>query len=139
MLDVAIAPEPLLIFRLGPRRYSLALLGVREVTTCQPLVRLPRASPVLRGAANVRGRVATVVDLGLLLGLPEAGLGAPTERVLILEPRRRDVGLWVSEVLSIGNLRSPDDETAPDAQLVDVEPLGWGDIWRRIEALGGKH
>jgi len=126
---------PLLILRLGERRYSLPLSGVREVVACGPLVRLPRAPPVLRGAMNARGRVATVVDLGLLLGLPEAGTGAPAERVLILEPRRRDVGLWVSEVSAIGNLRAPGEEDAPDAKLAGVEPLAWSEIWKRIEEV----
>jgi len=128
---------PLLVFRLGVRRCSLPLSGVREVVACGPLVRLPRAPPVLRGAMNVRGRVATVVDLGLLLGFAEAGTGASSERVLILEPRRRDVGLWVSEVVSIGNLRAPGDERAPASELVGVEPLAWVEIWRRIDELRG--
>jgi chemotaxis signal transduction protein len=118
------------------RRCSLPLSGVREVVVCGPLVRLPRAPPVLRGAMNVRGRVATVVDLGLLLGLSEGGTtGAPAERVLVLEPRRRDVGLWVSEVVSIGNLRGPGENDVSDTQLVGAEPLSWKEIWRRIEEL----
>jgi chemotaxis signal transduction protein len=127
--------EPLLIFRLGTRRCSLPLSGVREIVACSPLVRLPWAPPVMRGAMNVRGRVATVVDLGLLLGSTEAGVGAPSERVVILEPRRRDVGLWVSEVVSIGNLRGPGEEHVPDPLPAGVEPLGLQDIWGRIERL----
>jgi len=126
---------PLLIFRLGTHRCSLPLSGVREVVPCGPLVRIPRAPPVLRGAMNVRGRVATVVDLGLLLGMPAATHGVPTERVLILEPRRRDVGLSVSEVLSIGNLRGPGDGDVPVPLPPEVQPFAWEEIWRRLQEL----
>jgi chemotaxis signal transduction protein len=126
---------PLLIFRLGVRSFSLPLSGVREVVACGSLVRLPRAPRVLRGAMNVRGRVAVVVDLGLLLGGSEAGVGAAVERVLILEPRRRDVGLWVSEVLSIGNLRGPGEDEVQDSRHAHVEALAWAEIWRRLGEL----
>jgi chemotaxis signal transduction protein len=126
---------PLLIFRLGARGCSLPLSGVREVVACGPLVRVPRAPPVLRGVMNVRGRVATVVDLGLLLGLASSGQGAVAERVLILEPRRRDIGLWVSEVVSIGNLKAPEEGEADSPPSAQVYPLDWTDIWGRIERL----
>ncbi len=126
---------PLLIFRLGARGCSLPLSGVREVVACGPLVRVPRAAPVLRGVMNVRGRVATVVDLGLLLGLASSGQGALAERVLILEPRRRDIGLWVSEVVSIGNLKAPEEGEADGPPPAQVDPLDWTEIWGRIERL----
>jgi chemotaxis signal transduction protein len=84
---------------------------------------------------NVRGRVAAIVDLGLLLGGSESGVGAAAERILILEPRRRDVGLWVSEVLSIGNLRKPGEDEVEDRGHPDVEALAWEEIWRRLGEL----
>jgi chemotaxis signal transduction protein len=126
---------PLLIFRLGARGCSLPLSGVREVVACGPLVRVPRAPPVLRGVMNVRGRVASVVDLGLLLGLASSGQGGVAERVLILEPRRRDIGLWVSEVVSIGNLKAPEEGEADGLPPAQVDPLDWTEIWGRIERL----
>jgi chemotaxis signal transduction protein len=129
------APAPLLIFRLGARGCSLPLSGVREVVLCGRLVRVPRAPPVVRGVMNVRGRVASVVDLGLLLGWPAVGMGAAAERVLILEPRRRDIGLWVSEVVSIGNLEAPGEAAPQEVQRPHVEPLDWKNIWGRIERL----
>jgi chemotaxis signal transduction protein len=84
---------------------------------------------------NVRGRVASVVDLGLLLGWPAVGMGAAAERILILEPRRRDIGLWVSEVVSIGNLEAPGETASPEVHRADVEPLDWKSIWGCIERL----
>jgi purine-binding chemotaxis protein CheW len=85
------------IFRVGKERYALPLAAVREVVV--PPVghsKVPRAPPAVYGVINLRGRVVTVIDLRILLGLPEAG--GPNQKIVLLDRGRRDLGLAVTEV-----------------------------------------
>ena len=85
------------IFRVEKERYALPLASVREVLLLPDIVsRVPRAPPAVRGVINLRGRVVTVVELRPLLGLPEAG--GQSQKVVLLDRGRRDLGLLVTEV-----------------------------------------
>jgi purine-binding chemotaxis protein CheW len=120
-----------IVFRLAQRRLALPLSQVREVILPGPLIRVPRAGKCVVGAMNVRGRLVLVVDGGLLLGGEPSRSGTTGDRILVLDPRRLDLGIWVSEVLQIAQLG--DDGDAPRVQremLLDSE-----DLARRIGRL----
>ncbi|MBX5482660.1 MAG: chemotaxis protein CheW [Myxococcaceae bacterium] len=96
------------IFRLDKDRYALPLAAIREVVVPpERFTRVPRAPPVVSGVMNLRGRVVTVVELRGLLGL---GPGVPvdpklrTDRVVLLDRGRRDLGLLVSDVDGIDSI-----------------------------------
>src|SRR5690606_25838467 len=94
--------EPLrhVIFRVDRERYALPLPAVREVVVPPPaFTAVPRAPKAVRGVMNLRGRVITVVSLAALLELPAADAGEG--RIVLLDRRRRDLGLWVIDVESI--------------------------------------
>ncbi len=85
-----------LIFRVEKERYALPLEAVREVVI--PPVqwsRIPRAPPAVHGVVNLRGRVVTVVELRGLLALE--GQSA-SQKLVLLDRGRRDLGLLVTEV-----------------------------------------
>ena len=119
------ASSPEIVFRLAGRRAALQLHQVREVILPGALIRVPRAAPAVLGAMNVRGRVVLIVDAGLLLGAEGARQGAHTERILVLDPRRRDLGLWVSEVQQIAQLgeEQPPSLAFPEQLALDAERL----------------
>jgi len=91
------------IFQVEKERYGLPLEAVREVFS-PPTVfsRVPAAPPPIRGVINLRGRVVTVVDLRMLLGLPDGA--TKSEKIILLDQGRRDLGLLVSEVEGIESL-----------------------------------
>jgi len=96
------------IFRVGTELYGLPIASVREVIEPGPVSRVPRSPPLVRGIMNVRGRVVTVVDLGLLLAVappPSEPAGAP--KIVILDRGRRDLGLRVSAVPGIHEVDEP--------------------------------
>ncbi len=105
------------LFRVGQERFALPLAGVREVVVPGILSRIPRAPEALRGVMNLRGRVVTVVDLGLLLGGERVTDKAA--RLLVLDIGRRDLGLLVSQVQTIGSLGEDKGtkEGAPEAAV----------------------
>ncbi len=85
------------IFRVGKERYALPLSAVREVVVPPSgHSRVPRAPAAVRGVINLRGRVVTVIELRALLGLPEHG--AVSQKIVLLDRGRRDLGLAVTEV-----------------------------------------
>lgn len=60
----------LLLFRLnGEQLYGINVFKVREVLQCPALTLLPKAHPVVRGVANIRGSTIPILDLSMATGL----------------------------------------------------------------------
>lgn len=93
------------IFRLEKDRYALPLAAIREVVVPpERFTRVPRAPDLVSGVMNLRGRVVTVVELRLLLGLSVSTERARNDRVVLLDRGRRDLGLLVSDVDGIESI-----------------------------------
>jgi purine-binding chemotaxis protein CheW len=91
-----------LIFRVEKERYALPLEAVREVVIPPAQwSRIPRAPPAVHGVVNLRGRVVTVVELRGLLALE--GQSA-SQKLVLLDRGRRDLGLLVTEVEGIESI-----------------------------------
>lgn len=127
------APAPLLFFRLGEETFSVPLSDIREVALPGQLSRIPRAPPALPGVMNLRGRIVVVIDLGLLLRQRSSWTGKGTERLLVLDEGRRDLGLLVSEVLLIANLGGNEEEAAPRPQ--PAASIGKEELTAKIAVL----
>lgn len=90
------------IFRAGDQRFALPLeVAGLVVSPPRSYTRIPRSPPAARGVMNVRGRIVTVIDFCRLLELPPSAAVPVVPRVIVLEARRRDLGLLVEEVLGI--------------------------------------
>ena len=101
-------------FRLGNERFVTARADVREVLPLpEILTRVPGAKPWLRGIANVRGQLLTIVDLKAFLG---AGPMHPDRkaRVLMLASREVPTAIIVDEVLGFRRFATADfNEACP--------------------------
>lgn len=101
-------------FRLGAERFVTSRADVREVLPIPDHVtRVPGAKPWLRGIANLRGQLLTVVDLKSFLGA-----GGPANdrqaRVLVVASRDVPTGLIVDEVVGFRRFGAGEfDEQAP--------------------------
>ena len=85
-------------FHLGLERFVVERSSVREILPLsEPVIRVPRAKPWLRGVANVRGQLLTIVDLKMFLG---GGISMPDSRtqVMVVVSREIVTGLMVDEV-----------------------------------------
>src|SRR5262249_47489253 len=90
------------LFRAGDQRFGLPLEAAREVVPPpRAYTRVPHAPASVLGVMNVRGRIVTVVDFARLLALPPGAAEPGAARVLVLEARKRDLGLQVEEVAGI--------------------------------------
>lgn len=88
-----------LLVRVGDRVYGCDIAAVREIVPYRPSTRLPGAPPYVQGLINLRGILATVLDLGAWL---EPGRPPVTEGSIVLVDRgTRQTGLAVDEVLDV--------------------------------------
>lgn len=98
-------------FRLGSENFLVAREETREVLGFpQMLTRVPGARNWVRGLANVRGQLLSVVDLRSFLNAGTTSSGR-SSRVLVAHHREVPAGLLVDEVL--GFRRFADAEFSP--------------------------
>jgi twitching motility protein PilI len=104
-------------FSLGAERFVTDRADVKEVMPVpDSLTRVPGAKSWLRGIANVRGQLITVVDIKAFLG---GGITMPDRRSRVLAIASRDVptGLLVDEVLGFRRFN------VTDYRREDVKPM----------------
>lgn len=128
-------------FRLGAERFVTSRADVREVLPIpEQITRVPGAKPWLRGIANLRGQLLTVVDLKSFLGA-----GAPATdrqaRVLVVASREVPTGLIVDEVVGFRRFGQSEyrDETTPAVIRCEHYLQGTyrrgGEVWPRFSVL----
>lgn len=88
-----------LLFRVGTRVYGCDIADIREIVPWRAATRLPGTPDFVQGLINLRGILATVLDLGAWLE-PER----PPVRegsIILVEQGNRQAGLAVDEVLDV--------------------------------------
>lgn len=76
---------------------ALDAASVQEVIRIGPMTPVPYAPKEVLGIFNLRGRIVTIVDIGQLLGFPQAVPGSDG-RIFIVEDRNEFIGLLVDHV-----------------------------------------
>jgi purine-binding chemotaxis protein CheW len=77
---------------------------VQEINRQSEITQVPHAADYVRGVINLRGDVATVVDLRTILGLPKSERNRQT-RNLIVHHRGEAIGLLVDRISDILTLK----------------------------------
>lgn len=128
-------------FRLGAERFVTGRAEVREVLPVpEHVTRVPGAKPWLRGIANLRGQLLTVVDLKSFLG---AGTPAPDRQARVLVVASRDVptGLIVDEVIGFRRFAASDYRAEASPSVIRCEHYLEGsyrrgtEVWPRFSLL----
>ncbi|MFQ5643465.1 MAG: chemotaxis protein CheV [Thiogranum sp.] len=94
----------LLLFRLdGKQLFGINVFKVQEVIQCPALTQIPDSHQVVRGVANMRGRMVTVMDLGRAIG--GRGVADPRENFVVVTEYNQFVqGFLVGGVDRIVNM-----------------------------------
>ncbi len=87
-------------FRLGEMYLVTPLDHVLEVLPCPPATRVPGVKPWMKGIANVRGTLVTIVDLPEYFGKPPVFLD-DRARLMIINIPGLNTGVLVNEVLGL--------------------------------------
>ncbi|MDQ7075454.1 MAG: chemotaxis protein [Gammaproteobacteria bacterium] len=95
----------LLLFRLsGKQCFGINVFKVREVIQCPPLTVIPKAHPVIRGMAHIRGTTMSVMDLSFSIGLRAMNMDEQKSSFLIITEYNNNMqGFLVSAVDRIVN------------------------------------
>ena len=99
-------------FRLDDLLFGVDVLRVQEVIRAQPMTRVPRARPAVRGLINLRGQVVSALDLRTVCGLEPGG-----DRALMNVVVRTDdgaVSLLVDAIGDVVDLRDAEFESVPE-------------------------
>lgn len=96
--------------RVGRLQLLCELSEISEVLTCPPPTRIPGTKRWMKGLANIRGTVFTIVDLRAFLGYGYVTANAAS-RVLIIRSGRLNTGLLVDQVL--GRFQIGESKIAP--------------------------
>ena len=59
-------------FRVKNQLFGIPVLKVQDILTPDRIASIPLAPPEVRGSINLRGRIVTVIDVRVRLGLPAA-------------------------------------------------------------------
>jgi purine-binding chemotaxis protein CheW len=103
-------------FYVGHMLLGVDIRVVQEINRQSEITQVPHAPDYVRGVINLRGDVATIVDLRTILGLPPSEASRQT-RNLIVHHQGEAIGLLVDQISDILTLR--DDEINPPPTNVD--------------------
>ncbi len=99
-------------FYVGDLLLGIDIRLVQEINRQLDITPVPNAPKHVRGVINLRGEVATVLDLRTVLGLPE-GEESRTTRNLIVHSQDEAIGLWVDRISDILTLRPDQISDSP--------------------------
>lgn len=125
-----------LTFRLDHEEYGLDILKVQEIRGYEPPTRIANAPHFIKGVVNLRGTIVPIVDMRLKFNCSKAEYNDFTV-VIILNLRRRVVGIVVDSVSDVMELTRSDIKPAPDIES-DINSnciVGLGSIGERMLIL----
>ena len=113
------APGPLAcLFELASRTFAVEIGQARKARVFTDYTVVPLAPPHLVGMTNLRGAIIPIVDLGVLLGLPQH-LG--TISALVVEANAVRVALAVDRVFGVEALEATRGHGESDVESARLE------------------
>ena len=111
-------------FRLGQQGFGLRLDQVREIAAAGRITPVPLAPTVVRGLANVRGRVITLIDVATIFGRPLPPTRFLEDRlVLILSAPWEHLGVYVHAPVEVAQ-SVVETLSAPPLQTMSMTTAG---------------
>jgi len=99
-------------FRIGSAYLGIEVLDVQEVLFRADVTWVPRAERGIYGLINLRGQIATAIDIGMCLGLSRSGAADPVH--VVIRHGGESVSLVVDKIGDVLTL---------DPELVDPPPV----------------
>ncbi len=114
-------PRLLATFSLGEAGFALDAAEVLEVIHVTDITPVAHAHPVVLGVMNLRGRIVTILDLGLLLGL-EPHLWRDQDLVVLVERDGEWLGLVIDAIGEVKNMADTALLPVPEHLSMDLRP-----------------
>ena len=100
----------LIIFKLGNEEYALHIDQIKEVVLTPNIAKVPQTPSHVKGVANIRGNIISIVDLEERFGLlkPEEVEATMGNYTLVVESEEFKLGILVKEVPNTLTVREND-------------------------------
>lgn len=98
-------------FRIAGRLYGIDVIKVQEIVKPMPITKIPLSVSFIRGLINLRGQVATAIDLRELFGLSDAPPEAPMNVVCRCDGAL--ISLLVDDIGDVIEVTGDDYEETP--------------------------
>ncbi|MDQ3557539.1 MAG: chemotaxis protein CheW [Gemmatimonadota bacterium] len=105
----------MVLFEVDGHRIAIPVGTIREIIPARPCTPLPGSAPYVLGLVNLRGRLVTVIDLGLRLRL-RAASNLPEHSIVVVEHAGKTVGIAVEELAGMV-------EVFPEALATSAETI----------------
>ena len=99
-------PVQLIVFKLSGEEYALPIHQVTEIVLTPRISEVPQTPDYVRGIANIRGNVITMMDLERKFGLKSRKKLNGTQYTLVIESDDHKIGVMVNEVPSTLSIMS---------------------------------
>lgn len=88
------------VFKLGTEEYGIKIEKVKEVTIAPDIAKMPKTSSFIKGIANIRGDIITIMDLEEKFGIKNKSISDNKKRsyILVVEAPQYTMGLIVNDV-----------------------------------------
>lgn len=127
------ATEDYVTMLIGDQWFGIPVLGVQEVLGPQNIARVPLAPPEVAGNLNLRGRIATAIDIRTRLGMAARPEGQ-TEMSVVVDHRGELYSLVIDTVGEVLKLSTADFERNPPTIKPSLRELSKG-IYRLADKL----
>ncbi len=107
--------EEILIIKTGSEHYGISTVDINQIFRVPALMPLPLRPAGVRGLCAVGGNIVTMLDMNLLLDMPEVNLEIDQSRLLSLNGGYSSNALLVSEVFNTTEINKDNIE------YIDVE------------------
>jgi purine-binding chemotaxis protein CheW len=107
---------------IGGQLFGLPIARVQDVFMPERLTSVPLSSPEIAGILNLRGRIITIIDMRLRLGVPQPE-SAEQPMAVGIEHRGESYGLLIDDVGEVMTLPDSLRENNPvnlDARLAEL-------------------
>lgn len=127
------ATDDFVTMLIGDQWFGIPVLGVQEVLGTQRIARVPLAPPEVAGNLNLRGRIATAIDIRTRLGMPSRAEGG-SEMSVVVEHRGELYSLMIDMVGEVLKLSAADFERNPPTIKPSLRDVSKG-IYRLADKL----
>jgi purine-binding chemotaxis protein CheW len=121
----------LVTFMLGSQFFGIPVLQVQDVLQAQKIARVPLAPEQVCGSINIRGRIATTINVRRCLNMP--GEQAAHSMFIVVENKGELYSLMVDKIGDVMNLPLQDFEPNP----INLDPA-WRAVSGGVFRLSGK-
>jgi purine-binding chemotaxis protein CheW len=117
--------KPYVIFRLGDEEFGVDVMNIREIAKITTITRVPRSADFIEGVINLRGSLATVINLRKRFGFEPKEIDADS-RIIIAELEDKPVGMLVDAAIEVLRIPVSDIEATPEMVTTEIskEHLG---------------